>query len=116
MNIPDDASSQGMPCDLVEARNFLRMIGAGATAFTFQTFDDDESRKLRSTALLIDDNGKPKLDGQGKPRRGKDPLATVLNGTIEQCWSQLVAMNERGAGIFVTINETNLAGRKAKDI
>lgn len=117
MNIPNDTSSQDrMPCNLVEARNFLRMIDAKATAFTFQSFDDNEIRKLRNTAPLVDDNRKPELDGQGKPRRGKDPLATVLNGTIEECWSQLVAMNEQGAGVFVTINKTNLTGRKSKDI
>src|SRR5436189_1208845 len=104
--IPVDTSSQGgMPCDLVEARNFLRMIDPEATAFTFQTFDDNEIRRLRNTAPLVDDNGAPKLDRQGKPRRGKDPLATVLNGTIEECFSRLAGLNGQGAGIFVTINK-----------
>ena len=117
MNKPVDTSSQDrIPCDLVEARNFLRMIDANATEFTFQTFDDNENRKVRNTAPLLDQNGKPKLDQHGKPRRGNDPFSMVISGTIEKCWQRLVALNVQGAGVFVTINETNLAGRKAKDI
>src|SRR6516225_9518880 len=117
MNKPVDTSSQDrIQCDQVEARNFLRMIDANATEFTFQTFDDNENRKSRNTTPLLDQNGKPKLDQHGKPRRGKDPFTTVISGTIEECWPLQVALNEQGAGVFVTINETNLAGRKAKDI
>jgi hypothetical protein len=40
----------------------------------------------------------------------------VLNGSLEKHWRELVRLNADGAGIFVTINETNLKGRKTTDI
>jgi putative DNA primase/helicase len=37
-------------------------------------------------------------------------------GTIAEKWDDLVSLNEQGAGIFVTINDTDGAGRKNEDI
>lgn len=59
--------------------------------FTFQSFDDDRERK---------DTG----------------LARILHGTLDQHWTSLERLNEKGAGIFVTINQTDLKGRLAKNI
>ena len=59
--------------------------------FTFQTFDDDESRKYKK-------------------------LVRVLHGTLDDHATTLTTINQKGAGIFVTVNQTNLKGRKANDI
>ena len=59
--------------------------------FTFQTFDDDESRKDKK-------------------------LVRVLHGTLDDHATTLTTINQKGAGIFVTVNQTNLKGRKANDI
>lgn len=66
-------------------------LDSDATFFTFQTFDDDSDRK--------------------------DPkLVQVLNGTLEKHLPTLAELNRKGAGIFVTINETDGEGRKAENI
>ena len=59
--------------------------------FTFQTFDDDQDRRDKS-------------------------LARQLNGTLPEHFDQLRSLQEKGAGIFVTINQTDLKGRKAKNV
>jgi len=48
--------------------------------FTFQTFDDDQDRRDKS-------------------------LARQLNGTLREHFDQLRSLQEKGAGIFVTINQ-----------
>jgi hypothetical protein len=40
----------------------------------------------------------------------------VLNGTLDQHFAELTRLNNLGAGIFVTINETDLNGRKRQNI
>lgn len=73
-----------------EAKRFLDLLHPGG-AFTFQTFDDDQDRK-------------------------RSDLVQVLHGTLEQHFEILKQYNERGAGVFVCINETNLKGRKKTDV
>ena len=58
--------------------------------FTFQTFDDDQDRKDKR-------------------------LAKQLNGTLREHFDQLRSLQEKGAGIFVTINQTDLKGRIVHD-
>lgn len=78
--------------DLTEAARFLELIDSTATSFTFQTFDDDADRK------------------------DKD-LARIRHGTLRQHAKELSRLNTiRGAGVFVTINETDGKGRKAENI
>lgn len=79
------------PINLDDARLFLRALDPEADQFTFQTFDDDKSRK----------------DGA---------LTKVLSGSIDELTPRLQALNERGAGVFVTVNETDLTGRKKENI
>ncbi|WP_395710470.1 PriCT-2 domain-containing protein [Reyranella sp.] len=78
-------------CSPEEARRFLKALDPDARCFTFQTFDDNAERK--------------------DPR-----LAHVYHESLES--SSLAYFNDasRGAGAFVTINETNLRGRHAADI
>ena len=40
----------------------------------------------------------------------------VLHGSLDQHFTELVRLNDMGAGVFVTPNRTNLHGRTAKDI
>lgn len=59
--------------------------------FTFQTFDDSKERK--------------------------DPkLAKIFNGKFGQFSQDLVNLNQTGAGLFVTVNQTDGKGRKAENI
>lgn len=76
--------------DLDEARRFLSMLDKDAAAFTFQTFSDASDAP----------NG----------------LTGVLHGSLDQYAEELTKLNRQGAGVFVTVNRTNLAGRKSSDI
>jgi len=74
-----------------QAEHFLTLLDEEAGAFTFQTFDDNKPRKL-----------------------GK--LARILHGSLEQHWQELCRLNAAGAGVFVTVNETDLQGREKTNI
>ena len=76
--------------DLDEARRFLRLLDPDTDVFTFQTFDDSEAKR--------------------------DELTRVLHGTLEERLAELIALQKAGAGIFVTVNETDLKGRKAQNV
>jgi len=75
----------------IEAARFLTALDPEASSFTFQTFDDNESRKDKN-------------------------LVRVLHGTLTEHWDRLQRLNEQGAGIFVTINVTDGRGRKKENI
>jgi DNA polymerase len=75
--------------DPTEADRFLSIFGTNV--FTFQTFDDNPSRKDRT-------------------------LAQIFHGTREQVHAQLVELQCRGAGVFVTLNETDGRGRRTQNI
>lgn len=74
-----------------EAEKFLKLLEPKGDTFTFQTFDDDAKRKSKS-------------------------LAHVLHGTLADHWNQLCALNKAGAGVYITVNETDLKGRKAENV
>ncbi|MGH8497193.1 MAG: DNA-primase RepB domain-containing protein [Methylococcales bacterium] len=65
----------------------MNRLDPEADAFTFQIFSD----------------------------RGKGP-AQILHGSFDNLANNLSALNHRGAGIFVTVNETDLKGRTASNI
>lgn len=77
--------------DLNEASRFLKWLDPWATEFTFQIFDDDKVQKRKH-------------------------MARVFNGTLEQHAKELIRCNRQGFGVFVTINTTDLCGRKAENI
>src|SRR5208337_3041529 len=82
--------------DKAEAARFLSLLDAHATFFTFQTFDD----------VVLENN-----------KKRKDPkLLRALRGSLDECWDEIVRLNERGAGVFVTVNETDGKGRKGENI
>ena len=74
-----------------EAEQFLRILHPESSSFTFQTFDDNKNRKSPS-------------------------LVRVFHGSLDEHWHQLVELNDKGAGIFVTINDTDGKGRTEKNI
>jgi hypothetical protein len=71
------------------ARTFLKLLGDGP--WTFQTFDDTRGRKDKS-------------------------LVAVRHGDLDTHLDELAALNARGAGVYVTVNQTNGKGREATDI
>lgn len=75
--------------NLDEANNLLDMLEPDGQ-FTFQTFDDSEHK------------------------RGS--LAHVVHGTLNDAAFQLERLNSQGAGVFVTVNRTDLKGRQAANI
>lgn len=76
--------------DLLTAGRFLDFMAEGE-AVTFQTFDDDARRKAPA-------------------------LANVLHGFLDSHAARLQAFNERGAGVFWTVNFTDGGGRKAENV
>ncbi len=78
--------------DLKHAETFLKTLDPHADTFTFQTFTD------------------------GKNRPTPDPLARVFVGTFDEHKYELADLNRRGAGVYVTINETDGHGRKLANI
>ena len=73
------------------AQDFLTLLAEGVDAHTFQTFDDNKQRKDLS-------------------------LVRVLHGTLDQHFDELKRLNKLGAGIYVTVNETDLKGRSKANI
>ena len=76
--------------DLKTALEFLNALEPNGH-FTFQTFDDRKSGKNSS-------------------------LARVLHGTLAEHANALTDLNNQGAGVFVTVNKTDLRGRKLENI
>jgi putative DNA primase/helicase len=84
-------STSSLKPDRDEAERFLTALDPNAVAWTFQTFDDDATR------------------------RSKD-LARILHGSLARNWDELCLLQVWGAGVFVTINETDFKGRAATNV
>ena len=81
--------------NLVEALRHLRALDAIPNAqFTFQTFLDQKNTDVEA----------------------KRTVTRVLHGTLEQHAKELTRLNRLGAGIYVTINETDGRGRTAENV
>lgn len=74
---------------LGSAERFLALLDP-LGQFTFQTFDDSKAKRRE--------------------------LAKVLHGTLAQRGKLLKQLNDDGAGVFVTVNATDLKGRKEANI
>jgi predicted P-loop ATPase len=83
--------SNGLLPDVDQAAHFLALLDEGAGDFCFQTFDDLKSRKSKA-------------------------LAGIRFGPLERWAGFLASMNQQGAGVFVTVNETDGRGRKLDNI
>ncbi len=75
----------------IRRKLFNSFLDSEADFFTFQTFDDNSKRKDRQ-------------------------LARVLHGTLDEHYQELCHLQSKGAGVFITINETNGQGRAAQHI
>ena len=73
------------------AEQFLTLLDEDADEFTFQTFDDNKDRKEPS-------------------------LTRIFNGKLDQHIDDLLRLSSLGAGVFVTVNETDLKGRTKDNI
>jgi hypothetical protein len=73
-----------------QRQDFLALLDANASSFTYQTFDDERTRKNPALTLIIQ-------------------LAPSARDELEK-------LNEQGAGVFVTINQTDGSGRKSENI
>ncbi len=69
----------------------MSLLDETADYFVFQTFDDLKSRKDRQ-------------------------LASIKTGDLDRWGRFLTDMNNRGAGVFVTVNESDGKGRKLENI
>lgn len=77
--------------NLEEAKKFLSILDPDADSFTFQTFDDRKKNKRFN-------------------------LARIIHGKLEDVAEELKSLNLEGAGVFVTVNETNGLGREETNI
>ena len=77
--------------DRDQSERFLNLLDEEADGFSFQTFDDNKNRKDHR-------------------------LVRVLHGTLAEHWQELCRLNQAGAGVFVTVQETDLRGRKTENI
>ena len=83
------------------ARAFLKLLDNRTDRFSFHTFDDVELRDQPKTA-----------DGKYRKRGSAKLILSPLHGTLDACWHRLVKNNLEGAGVFVSINETDFKGAK----
>ena len=95
-NAPAPSTAQAAPAptpvpahDKEMARRFLAALDPNATKFTFQFFADSGNK-----------------------------YAEIFHGTLDEVWPKVLALNtpQCGAGAYVTINKTDLKGRKATNI
>lgn len=77
--------------DKEAARAFLNALDAKAGYWCFQTFDDNADRRDKE-------------------------LTDQKHSDIDRGWDWLCDLSAKGAGIFVTINETDCKGRKKENI
>jgi len=75
--------------DLKEAHRFLQALEPSGR-FQFQTFDDSKEKRPH--------------------------LAWTAYGTLDDHAERMTALNQSGAGVFVTINRTDGGGRKAANV
>jgi hypothetical protein len=87
--------------DRGEAERFLTALDPTTLNFTFQTFDDNVDRATEYNL---------------KHDHPDWTLTRVLHGSLDRHWDTLCQLNAAGAGIFVTINETDFKGRKEKNV
>ena len=92
--IPDSSNTAAKPTGLQSpdfelAQRFLTLL-AEDQQVTFQTFDDTGDKRAA--------------------------LARILHGDLESHGKELARLNSLGAGVFVTVNRTDLQGRTAENV
>jgi hypothetical protein len=87
----DPAQTIKPSIDLTEAERFLQILDPPELNFDFRTFDDNKARDDRK-------------------------LVRCFYGPLAKYADELKRLNDRGAGVFVTINRTDGKGRCAENI
>ncbi len=78
--------AEELSIDFVAAARFLSALGGhDGASFCFQTFDDSKQKR--------------------------EDLAAIRNGYFVAHQDELARLNQRGAGVFVTVNATDGRGR-----
>lgn len=83
--------------DLQQAERFLQSLDASGS-FTFQTFIDNKERAAANK------------------KQGKDPLAKILHGTLQDNVDQLTKLQQQGAGVYVMVNKGDGIGRRNESV
>jgi hypothetical protein len=89
--VPTRSSRDELTPDFSQAVQFLGVLDSDAEKFSFQTFAEGADKENRR-------------------------LTRQINDGFDEAQSQLASLNNSGAGIFVTYNQTNGKGRKKADI
>jgi putative DNA primase/helicase len=87
---PMNPGASRPPIDFEQACKFLAALAPGETNFTFQTFDDSEAKRPE--------------------------MARVMHGPLTVNFAGLSRLSAHGAGVFVTVNRTDLRGRREANI
>lgn len=82
-----------MKYDIEQAQTMLNMLSPNGEGLTFQTFDDNAD----------------------KEKSDKLPAA-VFHGSLSKHEQRLAQLNEKGAGVFITVNSTDEQGRSKSHI
>jgi hypothetical protein len=102
--------------DREQAERFLALLDPEATAFTFQTFDDDKDRKKANEEKRKEVNKQRRAQAKKPLTSSPDPFARIYHGFLDTHWDELVRLNAQRVGIFVTINKTDGRGRSIPNI
>jgi len=84
-----------------ECKIFIHNLAGKDAQFTFQTFDDVKVWSEEKQKMI--------------PRKDKN-LVRVLHGTLNEHKHALAALNAKGAGVYITVNQTDLKGRTEANI
>lgn len=84
--------------DFNESERFLKALGGANQKFTFQTYDDR------------------KLNEDGTPHEKDKQLSRILHGAFQQHKTALQKLNNAGAAVTVSVNETDGKGRRSENI
>lgn len=103
MQHTDDTAEALLKPDVESFVRFTIAVAGKDGSLTFQSFDDDAAR-----------------GGEGKPPK-RPALVRVLHATADKSGlkaaiTTLSGLNARGAGVYLTINETDGAGRKKSNV
>lgn len=91
-----------LKADFEQAEHFLTLLDEEAEAFTFQTFADTPEAKAEDK----------ERERQGQPKK----YAQVFHGPLSRHGAAMERLNRSGAGVFITVNQTDLKGRKADNV
>ena len=83
-----------------------------ANVFNGEVFYTNVSQYYRFLSYFGKEHTFQTFDDRGKNRK----LVRQFHGTIKEHFHELAELNRQGAGIFFTVNETDLMGRSTKHI